>query len=114
MSQKYLKFKLAIGAGVLIAMLGFAQVKPVEQMSSSLYVEPCELNYKKLNHVECKAYIKVNGIEAEAVITEVDYSYLNDVDVSYTLDHYNIDEKAVYEELRAYFDDRRTAWVQGV
>ncbi len=114
MSHKFLKLKFAVGAAALIAMLGFAQVKPEQVQANSLYVEQCELNYTKLNHVACKAYIKINGIEAEAIITEVDYSYLNDVDVSYTLDHYNIDEKAVYDELRAYFDDRRTAWIQGI
>lgn len=107
------KFKLALGF-VAITALVFAQSKEPTQPMNSLYVEPCVVQYIESNQVNCKAYIQINGIEAEATITEVDYSYLNDVDVSYTLDNYNINEKAVYEELRAYFDDQRTFWVKGV
>lgn len=119
MSQIKPQFKLALGAIALMCMLGFVQVKSEEPNNpqNSLYVEPCNVDYTKLNHVTCTAYISIAGKEYQALIESVDYTYLTDVSVDYVLVEYPGDaviEKQINNELISYFDDRRAAWFRRV
>lgn len=113
MSQKFPKLKIA--AALMLAAASVAAFHtPAQPNQNSLYIEPCEVDYTSFNQVQCVGYIKINGIEYTASIKAVDYSYINDVDVKYTLNKYDSNEKAIYEELRAYFDDRRTFWIKEI
>lgn len=123
MSQKPIpsQFKYAACAALVILGFGFTQGKSQqpaqETIYSTLYVEPCDVDYTSVNNVTCTAYATVNNKEYTVFIEAVDYTHLNDVYVDYVLKEYPGDyriEKRIADELTAYFDDRRVQWIRGV